>query len=266
ELKQEKSIKLGPEIALANLIDSYLEVLDTWIFKLRRTSKPVIKKAKHEAIKRYSKNGIGIESDLGSNTANNIESACEIWKKKVEKLKKTTRKSKSENTNEPEKYGKSTLNPACESWTKRVDEFKGMIKYSHELKDLERQEIADEKVNPNGAGTPEKNYERPIEPNSEKEKEKFEQYENGFRIDERKSPEPNRRPADKDCINNKNMELDKEISGLDFRYENGTENKNKETLGPSPCDQIRISAERNKVDISKYQKAHKVLEKPTYVG
>ncbi|CAG8562346.1 30270_t:CDS:2 [Gigaspora margarita] len=34
ERKQEKSIKSGPEIALVNLLDSYLEVLDTWISEL----------------------------------------------------------------------------------------------------------------------------------------------------------------------------------------------------------------------------------------
>ncbi|KAF0556228.1 hypothetical protein F8M41_015989 [Gigaspora margarita] len=140
-----------------------------------------------EAIKRYSKNGIGAESDLGPNTANDIESACEIWKKKVEKLKKTTRKSESKNTNEPEKYKRSTLNPAYEAWTKRVDEFERTIKIPYEPKNPERRKIADVEVSPNDEKTQEKDYERPTKPNSEKEEEKFIQAENRFEMDELKA-------------------------------------------------------------------------------
>ncbi|CAG8746649.1 1844_t:CDS:2, partial [Gigaspora rosea] len=39
ELKEEKTVELGPDIALVNLISSYLEVLDTWISELGRPAK-----------------------------------------------------------------------------------------------------------------------------------------------------------------------------------------------------------------------------------
>ncbi|KAF0390611.1 hypothetical protein F8M41_010809 [Gigaspora margarita] len=49
------------------------------------------------------KDGIGTKRDEEPDTANNLECACEIWKKKVEKLK-TTQKSENEDPKEPEKY------------------------------------------------------------------------------------------------------------------------------------------------------------------
>ncbi|CAG8729468.1 7381_t:CDS:1, partial [Gigaspora rosea] len=39
ELKKEKTIELGSNIALVNLISNYFEVLNTWISELRRPAK-----------------------------------------------------------------------------------------------------------------------------------------------------------------------------------------------------------------------------------
>ncbi|CAG8626582.1 25477_t:CDS:2, partial [Gigaspora margarita] len=80
------------------------------------------------------------------NTTNDIESACEIWKKKVKKLKKMTRKSESEIRINPRDIKEPT--------------------------DPERHEITDVEVNPNDKKTPEKDYERPTELNSKKKEEK----------------------------------------------------------------------------------------------
>ncbi|CAG8815253.1 24972_t:CDS:2, partial [Gigaspora margarita] len=93
ELKDEKPVKLGPEIAIANLLDSYLEVLDTWISELGRserselekktldtleieneeemdhaneTNTPEIREAKHEAYEPYRESaGINPEDEIG---------------------------------------------------------------------------------------------------------------------------------------------------------------------------------------------------------
>ncbi|RIB21775.1 hypothetical protein C2G38_2175641 [Gigaspora rosea] len=99
-----------------------------------------------ETIEHGHINGIGIKRDEETDTANNLEHACEIWKKKVDKLK-TTRKSKNEGPKEPKKYERRTLNLACEVCTTRAEEFKRTITNPHELMQLKKCEIADEEVN-----------------------------------------------------------------------------------------------------------------------
>ncbi|CAG8768395.1 10517_t:CDS:2, partial [Gigaspora margarita] len=56
-----------------------------------------------ETIEGYFKNRTSIEANIGSNSTNDLERTCEVWKKKVEMLKGITKKSKDKDQNETKK-------------------------------------------------------------------------------------------------------------------------------------------------------------------
>ncbi|CAG8833983.1 21487_t:CDS:2, partial [Gigaspora margarita] len=199
DLKQEKSVELGPDIALVNLIEEKISINETnkpqigngqnereintdkcksLIYYQRstddnkdgETSIDTKNKGMRNNMERYMNNATIPRKESSSNnyqhkTHNEKNGVLENG---VEEFNNVV-KIENEDPSEPEKYEQSTLNLACKVWTKRVDEFKRKIKIPCELKDSERREIADVEVNFNNKETLGKDYKRPTGLNPEKE-------------------------------------------------------------------------------------------------
>ncbi|CAG8793648.1 40364_t:CDS:2 [Gigaspora margarita] len=125
EVYKETSAVLEPKGLVLDLVKNYskktlvevgLEMTRTWYLILTEKANDVDQKLNRQY--EASQFGIGIKSNIEHDTAYNLEHACKVWKKKVKRLKKVTRKSENKELNELKKHEKfkyTILNPIYEA-------------------------------------------------------------------------------------------------------------------------------------------------------
>ncbi|CAG8839959.1 22964_t:CDS:2, partial [Gigaspora margarita] len=171
DLKQEKSVKLGPDIALVNLIEHPTKKKEEKI-SINETNKPQIGNGQNE--RKINTDECKSLIHYQRSTDDNKDGETSIDTKNKEMR------------NNMERYMNNATIPRKESSSDNdhlengVEEFNNVVKIENEdLSEPERYKrstlnlASNVKVNLNNEETLEKDYKRPTKPNSEKEEKKF---------------------------------------------------------------------------------------------